>query len=129
MARALCLFNGVRPSSGAATSARSSVLDLSQAPSCSIVAAPEDGRAPLNSGLSPRGGSVNPCIPKRRVNGSNSSFAHSSLRDGDISPTLPWAQDSGLGALEEAACGSKVDRNVRPHPCPLPQKREKIAPR
>src|SRR6266496_5626474 len=43
------LFTGVRPSSAAATSARSSQSDISQAGSFSSVSAPEDGRTPLNT--------------------------------------------------------------------------------
>ena len=42
-------LTGVRPSSAAANSARSSVSDISQAGTCSSVAAPEDGRTPLNT--------------------------------------------------------------------------------
>ncbi len=48
-AAALYLFTGVRPSSAAATSARSSESDISQAESFSSVSAPEDGRTPLNT--------------------------------------------------------------------------------
>src|SRR6266571_4013915 len=41
------MWVGVRPSSGAASSARSVAPGLSRAPSPSFVAAPEDGRTPV----------------------------------------------------------------------------------
>ena len=39
------------------------------------------------------------------------------------------AQDTGLRALNWAVHGSELNRNARPHPGPLPQEREKTAPR
>ena len=47
------LFTGVRPSSAAATWARSSVWDIGEFASFSSVSAPEDGRTPLKAHRTP----------------------------------------------------------------------------
>src|SRR5262249_34904176 len=46
-------FSGVRPSSGAASSAWSSAWEILRAAGKSAVSAPEDGRTPLNEGHAP----------------------------------------------------------------------------
>ncbi len=61
-------FIGVRPSSAAATPARSIASDISQAASFSSVSAPEHGRTPLNTY---EAGSL-PCVGPGPVPGLNS---------------------------------------------------------